>query len=126
MVTALGGAADLMDKPEKYLKTAPLVKDFYPAQKDKISAMDLRAIGIGIIEIGGGRARSDDTVDYSVGLSNVAQIGEEIGKGARPLATIHVKDEADFLRVSRILTKATRVAGEVGTSGELIKTRIIA
>ena len=126
MVTALRGAADLMDKPEKYLKAAPLVKDFYPAQKDKISAMDLRAIGIGIIEIGGGRARSDDTVDYSVGLSNVAQIGEEIGKGARPLATIHVKDEADFLRISRVLTKATLVAGEVGMSGELIKTRITA
>ena len=126
MVTALGGAVDLMDKPEKYFKPAPFVKDFYPAQKDRISAMDLRAIGIGIIEMGGGRVRSDDTVDYSVGLSNVAQIGEEIGKGARPLATIHVKDEADFLRISRILIKATRVAGEVGVSSELIKTRIIA
>lgn len=126
MVTALGGSADLMDKPEKYLKSAPFVKDFYPAQKDRVSAMDLRAIGIGIIEMGGGRAHSADIIDHSVGLSNVAQIGEEIGKGARPLATIHVKDEADFLRISRILTKATRVAGEVGVSSELIKTRIVA
>ena len=124
MVTALGGPADLMDKPEKYLKPAPFIKDFYPVQKDMVSALDLRAIGVGIIEMGGGRARPSDVIDPSVGLANVAQIGEEVGQGARPLATIHAKDEADFLNMSRVLINATRVAGEVNASDKLVRARI--
>ncbi|MFH1159143.1 MAG: thymidine phosphorylase [Pseudomonadota bacterium] len=126
MVTYLGGPADLMHSPEKYLKPAAFIKDFYPAQKDRVSVLDLRAIGIGIVELGGGRARPSDVIDPSVGLTNVAQIGEEVGQGARPLATIHARDEAGFLHMSRVLTGATMVAGKAGATGELVRTRITA
>jgi len=122
MVKMLGGPADLMDKPEKYLKAAPFIKDFYPAQKFRVSSMDARAIGIGIVELGGGRARPTDTIDHSVGLTNVAQIGEEVGQGARPLATIHAKDEAGFRHMAEVLATAMQATGS--TTNELIRLRI--
>ena len=122
MVKALGGPADLMDNPAKHLKAAPFIKDFYPAQKFRLSSVDARAIGIGIVEMGGGRARPTDTIDHAVGLTNVAQIGEEVGTGARPLATIHAKDEASFRHMSGVLTAAMTVTG--AATGDLVRLRI--
>jgi thymidine phosphorylase len=126
MTVLLGGPVDLMDKPEKYLKAAPFVKDFHPPQKFTVSAVNARAIGIGIVEMGGGRAKPSDSVDHSVGITNVAQIGEEVGPGARPLATIHARDEAGFQHMSSVLTAAMTAAGKAGVSGELVRTRIAA
>lgn len=122
MVKALGGPADLMEKPHHYLKPAPLVKDFYPSQKFRLSAVDARAIGIGIVEIGGGRARPQDGIDHAVGLTNIAQIGEEVGQGARPLATLHVKDDTQFKHMSDVLTAA--MTSNKAETTELIRQRI--
>ena len=126
MVSLLGGPADLMEKPEKHLRAAPFVKDFYPVQKFKISAIDTRAIGIGIVEIGGGRARPADAIDHAVGLTHAAQIGEEVGQGARPLATIHAKDEAAFRHMGGVLTAAMTASEKAGPSDVLVRTRIAA
>jgi thymidine phosphorylase len=126
MVKLLGGPADLMDKPEKYLKAAPLIRDFYPAQKGQVTAIDARAIGIGIVELGGGRAKPSDTIDHAVGLTNVAQIGEEVGQGAKPLATIHAGNEADFRHMSGVLAAAMTVGGKATPATELVKARIAA
>jgi thymidine phosphorylase len=125
MVTALGGPADLMDKPAKYLKAAPVVKDFYPPQKFNVSAIDARAIGIGIVELGGGRARPTDVIDHAVGLTNVAQTGEDVGQGAKPLATIHAKDEASFKHMADVLT-AAMTSGKAADSSDLVRLRIVA
>ena len=122
MVTTLGGPADLMEKPAKYLKAAPFIKDFYPSQKFRVTASDARAIGIGIVELGGGRARPTDVIDHAVGITNVAQIGEEVGQGARPLATIHAKDEVGFRHMSDVLSAA--MTAKAGQSGDLIRLRI--
>ncbi len=124
MVAALGGPKDFMEKPAQYLKAAPIVKDFYPPSTFRVASVDARAIGIGIVEMGGGRAKPTDTVDHAVGLTNVAQIGEETGKGARPLATIHAHDEATFKHMAGVLSKAMTATG--GAEEELVRQRIAA
>lgn len=126
MVAELGGPADLMDNPAKYLKRANVVKDFFPAKKGRVSAIDARAIGIGIVELGGGRAKPTDGIDHSVGLTNVAQIGEETGKGARPLATIHAKDEASWQKMAASLEAAVTVSEAANTQEQLIRHRVAA
>lgn len=120
MVKALGGP----DAPEKHLKAAPFVKDFFPPQKGYVTSMDARAIGIGIVELGGGRSKPTDTIDHSVGLANVAQIGEEVGTGARPLATVHAKDEISFRRMADILDKAVQIGDKPPTLLPTVKERI--
>jgi thymidine phosphorylase len=126
MVMLLGGPADLMDKPEKYLKPAPFIKDFYPEQKFRLAAINARAVGIGIVEMGGGRARPSDTIDHSVGITNVAQIGEEAGIGARPLATIHAKDEAGFRHMCGVLSAAMTASSKSNAPEKLVRARIAA
>jgi len=103
MVAALGGDYHFIDKPESHLKQASLVRDYYPHRDGIVSEMDVRAIGVGIVEMGGGRAKATDSVDHSVGLTNVAQIGERVGQGIRPLATIHAKNQYSWGYMSKIL-----------------------
>jgi thymidine phosphorylase len=126
MVAELGGPADLMEKPEKYLKKALVIKDFTPEKKAKVAAFDARAIGIGIVELGGGRTKPTDSIDASVGLTNMAQIGEDVGPGARPLATIHAKDEVSWQKMATILLRTTTMAEKITNKEELIKMRIAA
>ena len=126
MVAALGGPADLMENTGKYLPKAPFVKDLFPANKGIVSAIDARAIGVGIVELGGGRSKPTDGIDYSVGLTNMAQIGEEVGEGLRPLATLHARDEDSWQKMAKILSHTTSVAEKIEEKEELIKLRIAA
>lgn len=126
MVAELGGPADLMQNPAKYLKRAAVVKDYFPAKKGRVSAIDARAIGIGIVELGGGRAKPTDGIDHAVGLTNVAQIGEEAGQGARPLATIHAKDETSWQKMAASLDAAVTVSEAANTQEQLIRHRVAA
>lgn len=126
MVTALGGPADLMDNPGKYLKPAPYSREFFPEKKGRIAGIDARAIGIGIVELGGGRSKPTDGIDHSVGLTQMAQIGEEVGQGARPLAVIHAKDEVSWQKMARILNATTKIADKIDEAEQLIRLRIAA
>lgn len=116
MVSALGGPADLMERPNKYLASAPFVKDF--VLKGKIAAMDVFKIGIGIVEMGGGRKTPADTVDHAVGLSNAAGIGDE-GR-----FTIHAKDETSWQRMAKTLEDSITLGGEC-TADDLVKQRVV-
>lgn len=126
MVQVLGGPSGFIDAPEKYMKAAPVVRDVYPDQTGVLTAVDTRGIGIGIVELGGGRAKPTDTVDHAVGLTNIAGLGEEVGKGARPLATVHAKDEAAFERMAATLKSVMAASTEAQAKGDIIRQRIAA
>ncbi len=93
MVAGLGGPADILESYERHLPKARVRFEVQPAQPGVIAGMDVRAIGVAIVELGGGRAAPGDKIDHAVGLTDFAQIGETIGTG-RPLAVVHAQDEA--------------------------------
>lgn len=115
MVTVLGGPADFMDKPEKYLKAAPVIRAFSPEDTGVLSAVDARKIGLAIVAIRGGRTRPQDGIDHSVGLTEIAQIGETVGKGGKPLAVIHAQSEEDWQKTADALADAVTIATATGT-----------
>lgn len=126
MAGLLGGDAGFAAAPEKFLQKAAVIRDVYPDQPGVVSAIDARGIGIGIVEMGGGRAKPSDRIDHSVGLTNIAQIGEEAGRGARPLATVHAKDEADFERMSETLKRVMAISAGCDAGQQIIRERIAA
>jgi thymidine phosphorylase len=75
-----------------------------------VNAVDVRAVGIAIVNLGGGRAREDDRVDHSVGLTEVAALGERVEPGGRPLALVHARDED----TARLAMDALRAAYSLG------------
>lgn len=106
MVSALGGSPNFVDNPEENLVKASMVKDVYSYKEGVVSEIDTRAIGMGIVEMGGGRSKVSDSIDHAVGLTNVAQIGEKVGPQDRPLATIHAKNQYSFRRMEEVLRES--------------------
>jgi thymidine phosphorylase len=98
-----------MKRPDAYLEAAPIVRPIYPEASGKVQAMDTRAIGMAVVALGGGRTRPQDPIDYAVGFSDFAALGEAVGAD-RPLALAHVRSETQFEEAQRRL----RAAGPVG------------
>ena len=114
MVTELGGPADLLEAPDRHLPKAPVTVEAEPAEEGTVSAVDVRAVGLAVVALGGGRTREDDPVDHSVGLTDVAAPGEEVAPGGRPLALVYASDEESARRA----TEALREAYELGDARE--------
>ncbi|HZN87700.1 MAG TPA: thymidine phosphorylase [Thermoleophilaceae bacterium] len=106
MVAQLGGPADLLEAPERHLAAAPVELAAEPAQAGIVTAVQVRAVGLAVIALGGGRTRETDPVDHAVGLTEVAAPGERVGPGERPLALVHARDEASASRAGDALRDA--------------------
>jgi thymidine phosphorylase len=108
MVVMQGGPADLLEQPEKYLEKAPVTRPFESPTSGCIEFIDTRAIGMCVVELGGGRRRIEDRIDHRVGLSELRDAGETIHQGD-PLAVIHAADEAGWQAAAKTLTAAITV-----------------
>jgi thymidine phosphorylase len=93
MVVELGGPGDLLEAPARHLPTAAVTVEVEPAEAGVVERVDVRAVGLAVVALGGGRVRESDPVDHSVGLTEVAAPGEHVGPGERPLAVVHAADE---------------------------------
>ncbi|MDH5356609.1 MAG: thymidine phosphorylase [Gammaproteobacteria bacterium] len=116
MICALGGAADFVDRPQHYLPVSSVVKPCFAESPGVITAMDTRAVGITTIALGGGRRRASDSIDYGVGLSSVASIGQEVGT-EQPLAIIHARTEDAWEQASEYLKQAVTVSSHADATG---------
>ena len=121
MVAELGGPADLVDAPSRHLPSASVTQAVDPVSSGIVGAVDVRAVGVAIVNLGGGRAREDDRVDHSVGLTEVAALGERVEPGGRPLALVHARDEDSALRAA----DAIRAAYVVGDPPEDVRPPVI-
>ena len=117
MVAALGGPADFVEHHERYLPHAPVVQAVHA--DGVLCGVDTRAVGNAIIELGGGRRAVGETLDLSVGITEVASIGTRLD-AERPLAVIHAASEADAEAARERLLAACRVAAEAPESGPVI------
>jgi len=124
MVAALGGPGDLLERPDRYLPSAPVVRRVTPVRSGVIARMDVRAIGIAIIGLGGGRRRVEDAIDHAVGLTEVAGIGDPVDTH-RPLAIVHARNEGQADAAVAAIRQAIEVAEGPAAEAPLIAERIV-
>ena len=122
MVALLGGPANFLRDHDKHLPQAPIVNLVYADDDGVVSSIRTRALGLAVIELGGGRRVASDMIDHRVGLSHL------LGKGFRadfetPLCRIHAADEASAARAAGIVKKAYTL-GETGSSRACVLARI--
>ena len=67
--------------------------------------VDTRALGLLVVELGGGRQRPEDEVDPAVGLAGLALPGEWVDEH-RPLGVIHAGDAQSAARAAQHLQLA--------------------
>ena len=108
MVSMQGGPVDLVEHAGKYMPSAPVVRALGAPRHGYIETMDTRAIGLSIVELGGGRRRAKDTIDHRVGLSRFCLVGQRVSEGD-PLLMIHAADESSWKAAAAELLNAITI-----------------
>lgn len=122
MVAALGGPTDFIDNASGYLPVAPVIMDVFAAHAGTIHEIQTRNVGLAVIGLGGGRTTPEDELDYSVGFSDLASIGDT-ADNETPIGRVHAatQDSADAAAVALQTCYAT---GESATKKHVILHRL--
>ncbi|MBX6367390.1 MAG: thymidine phosphorylase [Rhodospirillales bacterium] len=120
MVASLGGPKDILARK---LEAAPVVRPAFPRRAGFVARIDVRSVGLAVVELGGGRTRAEDPIDHRVGLAEVAGIGERVGP-ERPLALVHARSEAEAARAAARLAEAFSIADAPPSRAPLVLERL--
>jgi thymidine phosphorylase len=123
MVAALGGPRRFVEEPARYLPVAPVQLHVTATQAGRILGIDARALGITVIELGGGRARPDDIINPSVGLSDIAAVGALVDVGDT-LAIVHAQTDDAAIRIGVKVAAAFRIGEGIAAERAVIIQRI--
>ena len=123
MVTAQGGPADFVERWPDRLPAATVVRDVPSRNAGLVQAIDGQMLGLVVVRLGGGRQREGDKINPSVGLSDLAGIGESIGAGD-PLCLVHAPTEALADDAIAAVQAAYRLASDKPQQPDLILKRI--
>jgi thymidine phosphorylase len=119
MVGALGGPNDLMERADSHLAAAPIIIPVPAPIGGYISTCDCRGLGLAVVSLGGGRRRPTDAIDYAVGLTDLAALGDKLEPG-QPLAMIHARTEAAAQQVLHDVQAAYLIGAEKPTDPPLV------
>jgi len=123
MVAGMGGPRDVLAAGGAALPVAPVHRDL-PAPRDGvISAMDVRALGLAVVALGGGRRRAGDAVDPRVGFSRIRRLGRRVRVG-EPLLRVHAADAESAEAALRVAAAAFSIVDEAPTAWPLIHDEI--
>ncbi len=105
MIAAQGGPDDVVENYSRYLKTGVQVIDIFADRDGILAQMDTRGIGNLLVALKAGRARAEDAIDGSVGLTDIAPLGTKCEAGRTLLARAHLtKADMDIpLQYGRLL-----------------------
>jgi thymidine phosphorylase len=123
LVAAQGGNPAVVADPA-LLPQAPVTAVHVSPRDGMITEVRPRAIGRGIIALGGGRRQVSDTIDPSVGFVVTAKPGNQVARG-EPLATVHARDDAGRMRGLAVLEEAI-VVGDAARPLPLVSHRVTA
>jgi pyrimidine-nucleoside phosphorylase len=103
-IMAQGGDQDQLENPDT-LPTAALVETIKAPRSGYVAAIDAAEVGKTGVDLGGGRQKKGDPIDYSVGIICHAKTGAQLAEG-EPLLTIHANDPAKLAAARQRLLAA--------------------
>jgi len=122
IVKTQGGNVELIRDPKKLL-TATIRETITSDQEGFIGGIDTRALGIAVIELGGGRMQVSDQIDFGVGLSNLQRVGTKLRRGD-VIAEVHGNDREKVKMASEIVKASYVVQQHAPSPVKLIAERI--
>lgn len=124
ILSAQGGDTGVLRDPTR-LPYSPQKATFVAKRDGVVKDVDPRAIGYGVIALGGGRRDMEAKVDPSVGFVITAKPGNHVAKG-QTLATIHARSEGDLALGRSVLETAIVIGDSAGPPLPLVSHRISA
>lgn len=123
MVAAQGGPSSLLQDPEAFLPSAPVIRPVFANTSGYIGSIDTKAVGSAVIYLGGGRQRVEDTIDPAVGIAQIANVGQSVESGI-PLAYIHAASENAWERAAALLKSSFQIGPEQKAGLPVIYARV--
>jgi len=115
MVAAQGGDLDR-------LPPLPSGTELVASRGGYIGAIDTEALGLAIIELGGGRKVMTDKIDHSVGLEMLVRLGDRVEAGQPTVRVFGSREQV--ARVQPAIERAITIHDEPPVVGPLVVERI--
>ncbi len=123
MVAALGGPTDFVERFDGHMDQAPVIREILPDGDGFVQAIDTKALGYAVVELGGGRKVSTDKIDHSVGLDWLLGIGLATDRDT-PLCRVHARRDADADLAEARIRRAFKIGPNPVDTEALIRERI--
>lgn len=123
MVAAMGGPVQFSENWKRFLPEAPVIREVLAPSGGYITRMDGEALGLAVVDLGGGRQVESDVVDPAVGFSDVVALGQKMTKG-QPLLRIHAAREDAARRAEQSVKAAIKIGSVAPDIAPLIHERI--
>lgn len=123
MLVQMGAPFDFGERWSDILPTAPVVCPVDAPVGGYITAIDGEALGHAVVRLGGGRLVESDTIDPSVGLSDLIRLGARLDVGA-PLANVHATTEDKARRAAQDVRNAITIADVAPELPPLVYKRV--
>ena len=104
MVARQGGSPEDLPRLAEIHK-APVIREVKAPHSGRVLAMDAGHIGQASLELGAGRAKAEDAVDFAVGFDRLAKCGEEIFQDDL-ISRIHARSEVAAAKAEEALLAA--------------------
>jgi pyrimidine-nucleoside phosphorylase len=106
LVAAQGGDVSYVKDPDRF-PLAPVIRSVPSPKSGYLSQIQARIVGETAVDLGAGRAKKDDPIDYTVGIEILREVGDIIEEG-QALFVIHASSEADADQAEKRLLGAHR------------------
>lgn len=124
MVAALGGPADFVENPEKYLPKAATEFAVKATENGFVTGIATRDIGLAVVGLGGGRIRPDDRIDHAVGITRLLPVGAEVRAG-EALALVHARNASDAEAAAAAVLSAYTIGASKPPAEKTVIRRIL-
>ncbi len=118
LIEAQGGDPEVVDDPDR-LPSAPLRAEAVAERGGILAGIDPLKLGYGVIRLGGGRTRTEDPIDPSVGFVLQKDLGDEVSKG-EPLITVHARSDEGLRQGLAVANDALSVEQPGVTKAEVL------
>jgi thymidine phosphorylase len=123
MVAAQGGPSNILRDPAALMPAAPIIRPVFPDDSGFITAIQTKSVGTTVVSLGGGRQRSEDSIDPSVGISNISGIGMQVDPRT-PLAVIHAATEESWENAAILLKSGFCIGQRPGEAPPVIHSTV--
>jgi pyrimidine-nucleoside phosphorylase len=108
LVRAQGGnPADLARLAE--IHRAPVIRAVTAPHDGVVSAVDAGLFGQAALQLGAGRAKASDRVDFAVGFDQIVKCGESLAAG-QVICRIHARSAVDFDMAKAMIGNAVKIS----------------
>ena len=123
MVAAVGGPVQFVESWSRFLPEATVIREIAAPAPGYVTAIDGEALGLAVVDLGGGRKVEGDTLNLAVGLSDMVRIGTQVTRG-QPLAVVHAGRASDADQAETALRAAITIAASPVAAPDLILDRV--